>query len=76
MTLLNFLKMYKGNAVISVYKNDELEIEEQELTYDPVESVYDLDQEDWLAEIKNNHVTEFQLIGGGLDPVELIIQTK
>lgn len=76
MTLYNFLKMYKGNAVITVYANNELVVEELELDYDSIEDAYDLDQEYWLDEIKNTCVIEYQIIGGGLDSVELIIKTK
>lgn len=75
MSLKQFLKLYKGNNCLTVYSDDVLIVEETELEYDDIRSIYTLDDE-WLKNIEDNEVTCFQIIGGGIYPVELLIWTK
>lgn len=75
MKLKQFLKLYKGNNCITVYSDDRLIVEAIELEYDDITNTYTLNEE-WLKKIEDNEVLCFQIMGGGIYPVELLIRTK
>lgn len=87
MTLENFMKLYKGNASISIDGYCEEATYAYYLLPDPDEEDFTGDnpnhyipsclaREPWWNEIKDRQVEEFTIIGGGMYNVELCIQLK
>lgn len=66
MSLEEFLENYKGCACISI----ENYCDEQ--SYD----LYPIKNEPWWNEVKDRKVTAWDIIGGGIYPVELIIEIE
>lgn len=87
MTLRNFIKLYQGNACISI----EGYCEEKSYDYYILPDKYKEDfsgnnpnnyipsclaREPWWDEIKNQQVTEFSIIGGEMYKTELCIKLE
>lgn len=87
MTLRNFIKLYQGDAYISIEGYCE------EVSYDyyilPDKNIEDfsgnnpnnyipscLAREPWWDEVKNRQVIEFSIIGGGMYNTELCIKLE